>query len=267
MSIGHLESQWLVGPNVLKSSQSVDRPAVAASSYYLPATFATRAGKSTVFRSFKHCLLAKRSVTVARIVGSGSVFLMFAAIKLPWRSSGVLLPNPQVFGQNEVYEFGPFRLDRQKRQLVRGDEVVSLTPRVFEILFVLVENHTRVVPKAELMKAVWPDSFVQEANLAQNICVLRKALGDCSRQPRYIATLPSLGYKFTESVRRVLADNECSTSPADRLSAQLATPRRRQKLFWVGVVLSLVLLLGCGASLLISQGPSGMVQEGILPTR
>src|SRR5690348_10286371 len=85
---------------------------------------------------------------------------------------------------NRLYEFGSFRLDPQKRLLMRGAEVVSLTPKAIETLIVLVENRRRVVSKDDLMKALWPDSFVEESNLSQNIFLLRKALGD-SKEKRY----------------------------------------------------------------------------------
>ncbi len=100
-----------------------------------------------------------------------------------------------------LYEFGPFRLNPQKRLLLREDEPVPLSPKAFDTLLVLVENSGKVVLKDDLMKAVWPDSFVEEANLSQNIFTLRKVLGDSPEQRRYIATVPGQGYQFTETVR------------------------------------------------------------------
>ena len=103
---------------------------------------------------------------------------------------------------NRLYEFGPFHLDPYKRLLLRGSEPVSLTPKVIETLIVLVENRDRVVSKDELMKTLWPDSFVEESNLSQNIFVLRKALGD-SQEKRYIVTVPGSGYQFNETVHEI----------------------------------------------------------------
>ena len=102
-----------------------------------------------------------------------------------------------------LYEFGPFRLDPQKRLLTRGSETVSLSPKALETLIVLVENRHRVVSKDDLMKTLWPDSFVEESNLSQNIFVLRKALGDSTQEKRYILTVSGQGYQFTEMVREV----------------------------------------------------------------
>ena len=83
--------------------------------------------------------------------------------------------NPKV---KELYEFGPFRVDPEKEILLRAGEPVSLTPKTFQILLVLVRHSQEVVTKDDLMKAVWPDTFVEEANLSRNIFMLRKAMVD-----------------------------------------------------------------------------------------
>lgn len=104
----------------------------------------------------------------------------------------------------ELYEFGPFRLDAEKRLLLRDDEPVPLQLKAFETLLVLVRNSQQVVLKDEIMKAVWPDTFVEESNLSQNIFVLRKTLAASSgpdAHQRYIATIPGRGYRFAEKVQ------------------------------------------------------------------
>jgi len=101
------------------------------------------------------------------------------------------------------YEFGPFRIDLEERQLLRGQDTIPLTPKAFETLLILIRSSQRVVLKDDLMKALWPDSFVEESNLTQNIFVLRKALGESAQGARYIATVPGRGYRFTEKVRDV----------------------------------------------------------------
>lgn len=98
------------------------------------------------------------------------------------------------------YEFGPFRLDTVKRLLLRGGAVVQVPPKAFDTLFALIENSDRVVEKSELMAAIWPDSFVEEANLTQNISILRKALGERPGEHSYIVTVPGRGYRFVASV-------------------------------------------------------------------
>jgi DNA-binding winged helix-turn-helix (wHTH) protein/TolB-like protein/Flp pilus assembly protein TadD len=101
------------------------------------------------------------------------------------------------------FEFGPFRLDAEERLLFRSSELVSLTPKVFDTLLVLIENRGRLLEKDALMNAVWPDTFVEECSLAQNISLLRKALGEEHGGRQYIETLPKRGYRFMADVREV----------------------------------------------------------------
>jgi eukaryotic-like serine/threonine-protein kinase len=89
-----------------------------------------------------------------------------------------------------VYEFGPFRVDPDRQLLLRENQPVALTPKAFETLLILIRHHREVVSKDDLMKELWPDAFVEEANLSQNIFMLRKALGDTPEARRYIVTLP-----------------------------------------------------------------------------
>ena len=105
------------------------------------------------------------------------------------------------------YRFGDFALDADQRVLFREDKPVALTPKVFETLLVLVEQHGRIVCKDELMERLWPDSFVEETNLTFNIQRLRKALGDKARQPRYVETVSKRGYRFIAEVTEVQDDS------------------------------------------------------------
>jgi DNA-binding winged helix-turn-helix (wHTH) protein/tetratricopeptide (TPR) repeat protein len=107
-----------------------------------------------------------------------------------------------------VYEFGPFRMDPDKQVLLRENQPIPVTPKAFETLLVLVRRSREVVTKEELLKAIWPDSFVEEANLSQNIFMLRKALGDTLDERRYIVTLPGRGYRFAAPVRTVTETGE-----------------------------------------------------------
>lgn len=104
---------------------------------------------------------------------------------------------------NLLYEFGPFRLDPAERLLLRDGRAVPLTPKVFDILVLLIENGGRLLEKDELMRRVWPDSFVEEGNLTFNISVLRKALGEGHGHHPYIETVPRRGYRFVADVREV----------------------------------------------------------------
>jgi len=104
-------------------------------------------------------------------------------------------------GRHQFYEFGDFRLYPDERLLKWGNQAVTLTPKCFDILQVLVERSGYLVEKEELMKAVWPNAFVEEGNLTQNISLLRRALGDSSDEPQYIETIPRYGYRFVAPVK------------------------------------------------------------------
>ncbi len=101
--------------------------------------------------------------------------------------------------QRYFYDFGPFRIDRARRQLLRQNQPIPLQAKAFDILLVLVENSEKVILKDELMKSVWPDAFVEESNLSQHIFVLRKTLNEVEKK-RYIVTVPGRGYRFDEKV-------------------------------------------------------------------
>ncbi|HEY7545954.1 MAG TPA: AAA family ATPase, partial [Blastocatellia bacterium] len=106
--------------------------------------------------------------------------------------------------ESEYYEFGPFRLDPAERRLLRDGRPVPLTIKAFDTLVALVENSPRLAERDQLMRKVWPDSFVEEGNLKVIIHMLRKALGESNEQ-RYIETVPRRGYRFTATVRKVSA--------------------------------------------------------------
>jgi TolB-like protein/DNA-binding winged helix-turn-helix (wHTH) protein/Flp pilus assembly protein TadD len=115
----------------------------------------------------------------------------------------------------DLYRFDEFELDPSRRTFVRGGTPVLISPKAFDVLAYLVSNPGRVVIKEELFRAVWPDSFVEESNLAQHISSLRKALADRSN---YIATLPGRGYQFTAKVQtRAAADLLAEKQPGDIL--------------------------------------------------
>jgi DNA-binding winged helix-turn-helix (wHTH) protein/tetratricopeptide (TPR) repeat protein len=103
-------------------------------------------------------------------------------------------------GPGRHYEFGHFRLNPAEHQLLRHGQTVRLTPKAFETLLVLVEHRTHLVTKEALLKAVWPDTFVEESGLTRNISVLRRTLGGTGKH-QYIETVPKRGYRFVADVR------------------------------------------------------------------
>jgi DNA-binding winged helix-turn-helix (wHTH) protein/Flp pilus assembly protein TadD len=130
-----------------------------------------------------------------------------------------------------VYEFGPFRLEPTERRLFCQDQIVPLTPKAHDLLTVFVEQSGHLIDKETLLKAVWEESFVEEANLAYTVSALRKALGDTSEPHRYIATVPKRGYRFVADVR--------SSSVHGTLAS---AARRRVRLLPVSVLVAAVLL-------------------------
>jgi DNA-binding winged helix-turn-helix (wHTH) protein/TolB-like protein/tetratricopeptide (TPR) repeat protein len=99
------------------------------------------------------------------------------------------------------YGFDSFRVDVKKRLLLRDGEALPLTPKVFDTLLALIQHGGEALEKEELIKLVWPDSFVEEGNLSSNISLLRKALGEHPRDHRYIVTIPGRGYSFVAEVK------------------------------------------------------------------
>jgi TolB-like protein/DNA-binding winged helix-turn-helix (wHTH) protein/Flp pilus assembly protein TadD len=143
---------------------------------------------------------------------------------------------------NHLYEFREFSLDVQSRILKRAGVTVPLTPKAFDALLLLVRNAGRIVTKDELMKVVWPDSFVEESNLTQTIFMVRKALDETSER-RYILTVQGQGYRFlvpvTESTDEAQA-REAPVAPSDA-GSMLETPspsRLRASRQWRLVVIA-----------------------------
>ena len=144
----------------------------------------------------------------------------------------------------EIYEFGPFRVDPGKETLRRDGEPIALTPKTFQILLVLIRNSKEVVTKDDLMKMVWPDTFVEEANLSRNIFMLRKALGETAQDHRYIVTVPGRGYRLAENVRLV-PDQEVTIVAASHSSLQIDV---RETDWWRWVSLAVVILLAAAGT-------------------
>ena len=191
-----------------------------------------------------------------------------------------------------IYEFGPFRLIPEERQLLREGQLVQLTPKSFDLLVVLVENSGHLLDKGELMKRIWPDSFVEEANLSVKMSALRRALGEDPSEHQYIETVPRQGYRFVASVkecwdnatasstREISDENSDSTVLADgegQISSPspVAEPRPRMSFHrWPVVLLGLLtlsaLLLGLNAGglrdRLVGAGNPARIQSlAVLP--
>src|SRR5205085_460232 len=205
--------------------------------------------------------------------------------------------------QNEhsfhLFEFGPFSLNVRERLLLRGAEAISLSPKVFDMLVVLVENAGHVLTKDELLNKLWPDSFVEESSLTQNISILRKALGEDTTNPRYIETIPKRGYRFIADVKErnetdasaliqdsdgeeVAIEDEENSAPVEPQSLIVATSeqiqpvevhtpvqRRRWKLYAAVIVLCLaamaVITIERVKSLRRTEGAGEIKSIAVLP--
>jgi DNA-binding winged helix-turn-helix (wHTH) protein/TolB-like protein len=197
-----------------------------------------------------------------------------------------------------LYEFGEFRLDRVKRLLLRDGEVVALPPKAFETLLTLIENRDRVVEKSELMDSIWPDSFVEEANLTQNVSILRKALGERAGEHRYVVTVPGRGYRFVAGVRdasdqvtdviverhavtKIVAEQEEEIAPGGIESEQILGPaefpentrhpKTRAARHWLAILALAMLLAALTYVLLFRGAPTAVAPEikslAVLPFR
>jgi DNA-binding winged helix-turn-helix (wHTH) protein/TolB-like protein len=155
-----------------------------------------------------------------------------------------------------LYEFGPFILDTAQHLLRRQGEAVPLTPKTFDLLLVLLENRGRMLPKDELMRTLWPNSFVDESNLTQQISMIRRALGETAGDHRYIVTVPGRGYRFAAEVKEGPAEepqlpkeeSAIATAPAphEAISAAEPTPIRRTGLLLAGLAVLALALLAIG---------------------
>jgi len=142
-----------------------------------------------------------------------------------------------------LYEFGPFRLDTYRGVLLREGEIVDVTPKVVDLLQVLVENNGQIVPREELLSVVWPDTVVDEANINRTISMLRRALGEAGVD--CIETIPKRGYRFTGEVREI----DPGTVTVDRVTRAEVTIKEESESRWLWIlgVVALVVTLAVGA--------------------
>jgi len=120
-----------------------------------------------------------------------------------------------------IYQFGAFRLVPERLLLTRDGRPVEVGPKALELLVLLVEQAGQVVNKKELIDRLWPDTFVEENNLARAVCSLRQALADDSASPQYVKTVPRRGYIFTHPVQQI---SERSLSGAEEIAVPTLAP-------------------------------------------
>jgi len=101
-----------------------------------------------------------------------------------------------------TFQFGPFVLDSDTRQLLRDGSEVALSPKAFHMLLLLVDNRARAMSRDELQQQLWPSTFVLESNLAGLIAEVRRALGDAADRPTFVRTMHRFGYRFVADVHQ-----------------------------------------------------------------
>ena len=180
--------------------------------------------------------------------------------------------------ENDFYAFGTIVIDTAQQLVLRDGIPVPLTPKTYDTLLVLVKNPGRVMPKTELMQALWPDSFVEEANLTQQISVIRKALGDAPGADPYIVTVVGKGYRFAAEVKHWSVEIEVfSSAPVPASAAPAAAGdvkareagakwRTRSILPWLTVIVMMALIyFGRERQPALKQVPAGPRSLAILP--
>jgi TolB-like protein/DNA-binding winged helix-turn-helix (wHTH) protein/Tfp pilus assembly protein PilF len=132
------------------------------------------------------------------------------------------------------FDFGRFRLDPAEQLLLADGQLISLTPKAFETLLALVENNGHILEKDELLKRVWPDTFVEEGTLVQNISTLRKVLGMAADGRAFIETIPRRGYRFIGAVQEV----DAQQAAGRRLppTSSVGSPRTRISYGWIAAL-------------------------------
>jgi TolB-like protein/DNA-binding winged helix-turn-helix (wHTH) protein/Tfp pilus assembly protein PilF len=155
------------------------------------------------------------------------------------------------------YRFGPYHIDATDRLLYKGSDLIALPPKVFDTLLLLVNNHGHVLPKEEMMKQLWPDTFVEEGTLTQYISLLRKALG---QEGTWIENLPRRGYRFTAAVE------EFRDEPRERKDRpdQPARKTRRRALQIAGVCGVLIVVASAWAAWYLLR-PTQIRSIAVLP--
>ena len=157
---------------------------------------------------------------------------------------------------DDWYEFGLFRLDAGERRLLREGKAVALPPKALDLLLVLVKNHGHRMGKDELLKSVWPDMFVEEANLPTNVSLIRKALGENGDGQRFIETVPKHGYRFVAPVRT--AGEEQPKSILERQPEPQERPATsKARLVRPAGLVALALAVGAAGWLIVSRQISG----------
>jgi DNA-binding winged helix-turn-helix (wHTH) protein/tetratricopeptide (TPR) repeat protein len=157
--------------------------------------------------------------------------------------------------RRELYEFGPFRVDADNEVLSRDGQPVTLTPKAFQILLVLVRRSDEIATKDEIMKSVWPDTFVEETNLTRNIFSIRKALGE-GAENQYIVTVSGKGYRLAEKAVPVLpAELNVVAAVRSTVEVEVQEDRKKVRPGWIAAAAAIVLAGAVAAYISLHRAP------------
>ncbi len=181
--------------------------------------------------------------------------------------------------KNDRILFAEFEFDRSRRKLYRAGKAVQLYAKAFDLLGFLIENNGRVVTKDEILSQVWPDQFVEEANLSVQVSALRKALGETRNETRFLVTVPGVGYKFVaellgnssetavverETIGRIALDDEIDTANVNSQKQLAVLTGNRKVLFALAGIAPLILLAFFGYKY-FAPAPRQITSLAVLP--
>ncbi|MFN2530054.1 MAG: winged helix-turn-helix domain-containing protein [Pyrinomonadaceae bacterium] len=171
------------------------------------------------------------------------------------------------------FRFGKFTLDPDQKVLLRDDKPLPLTPKLFDTLLILLEANGRLVQKEELMRRVWPDTFVEDANLTSNVQQLRKCLSDDARHPCYIETVAKRGYRFIAPI--TTAETDANQPPTKSKIVETLAASPEPTVFrpaWLAPVLMCLVIAATGAiwfawsrTRMAAQPNAGRTMLAVLP--
>src|SRR5580693_810114 len=174
-----------------------------------------------------------------------------------------------------VFLFDDVEVREREFSLTKAGKVLSLEPKAFRVLLFLLHNPQKLITKNELLNAIWGDTAVTEGSLSRSIWLLRGALGDDIRSPRYIETVPTVGYRFVAAVEERVESSEseiAAIAPGESDGFAAAVPDQRTKMFprrWIWIsttVLMLILIAGVAVLMFLHRSPAPRIHSvAVLP--
>jgi TolB-like protein/DNA-binding winged helix-turn-helix (wHTH) protein len=178
-------------------------------------------------------------------------------------------------GKSLVFRFGDVEVREREFSLTKAGKVLSVEPKAFRVLLFLLHNPQKLITKEELLNAIWGDTAVTEGSLSRSIWLLRSVLGDDIHSPRYIETVPTVGYRFVAPVVERVESSESEiapVAPGESEGPAAAVPDQRTKMFsrrWIWIsttALMLILIAGVAVWVFLHRSPVPMIHSvAVLP--